>query len=108
MRTNGISELSDISCAILETNGQVSFIPKKMKAPPSSEDMKLNIKEEPLSFPVVTKGSVNREYLKIINREENWLYSQVKKHNLDIDKILIMTANHQGIKFIQLEGGESN
>ncbi len=106
MRTNGISDFDEISYAILETNGQVSFILNKKSTPPTAEDLKLFLKEESLAFPVITKGSINKPYLKCIERNESWLYKQLAHHNLDINKILILTANHNSIKFVQLEGGE--
>lgn len=107
MRTNGISDFDEISYAILETNGQVSFILKKASAPPAAKDMGIAPTEEPLAFPVVTKGSVNTEYLKCIDRDISWLYKQLARHKLDKNNILILTANHGGIKFVQLEGGEN-
>ena len=106
MRTNGIADFDEISYAILETNGQVSFILNKKSAPPTSKDLKLSLKEEPLAFPVITKGSINRPYLKCIDRDESWLYRHMAHHNLDLSKILILTANHDDIKFVQLEGGD--
>lgn len=105
MRINGISDFSEISYAILETNGQVSFILNKDSIPPTAKDLELSLKDDPLAFPVITKGSINSDYLKCINRDESWLYKQLALHNLDIHKILILTANNKSIKFIQLEDG---
>lgn len=107
MRAKGISDLSEISYAILETNGQVSFILKKSYNPPTAKDFGLKLKEEPLAFPVITKGSVNEEYLKIIGRDEKWLDKQLERLGLKKPDIFILTANYETIKFVQTEGGKN-
>lgn len=103
MRTNGISDFNDISYAILETNGQVSFILKKGSEPPNAKDLNLKLKEDFLAFPVITKKKINKEYLRIIERNEEWLFKELNRKSLKLNELLILTANHEGIKFYQKE-----
>lgn len=107
MRAKGIADLSQVSYAILETNGQVSFIQKKADASLTPRQMNITAKDESPAFPVITERNINYEYLDLIGKDEEWLFSQLKKKNLSIDKIFILTADNESIKFIQEESGEN-
>jgi len=103
MRLNGISNISEIQYALLETGGQVSFILNKKDSPITCQDMKIKVKEDDLPFPIINKGIILKDNLKIIRRNENWLKTELKKKNInDIKKILLLTANNKEIMFIQM------
>lgn len=103
MRLNGISKFSDIQYAILETNGQISFILNKKNSPPTASDMQLKLKEERLPFPVISDGRIRAEYLSLINRGEGWLKKEMKAIGIDNAKsVLILTASHNGIDYFKL------
>ena len=106
MRLKGISDFNDIQYAILETNGQMSFILESNSMPPTAKDMKIQTKNTELAFPVICGGALNSEYLQIINRDENWLLSQINSLKIpDIERILILMANHNKIEYYQLKKG---
>lgn len=103
MRLNGISDITDIQYAILENGGQVSFILNKKNSPLTYEDMNIDVDEDELPFPIINKGVILKTNLEIIGRNENWLEKKLKEKNItDKKKILLLTANHNEIKFIQM------
>ncbi|MBE7028909.1 MAG: DUF421 domain-containing protein [Ruminococcaceae bacterium] len=105
MRLREITDISDIDYAILETCGQVSFIIKKEKTPVTYSDLKITPSEDSLTFSVINKGHLNKENLQVIKRDEKWLYKKLKEKGYnDYNNILLLTANHNGIKFIQKWG----
>ena len=105
MRINGIINISEIQYAFLETGGQVSFILNKMDSPPTFRDLNMNVKEDYLPFPVINKGIVLKENLRIIGKDEEWLKKELKKKKItDFKKLLLVTANCEEIKFIQKRG----
>ena len=102
MRLKGISSINDIEYGILETGGQVSFILNKEASPVTCKDIKKDVSEESLAFPVVSKGKLNTEVLNIIKRDEKWLTTGLKKLGYDDYKdLLLITASHYKIDFIQ-------
>ena len=102
MRLKGVSSINDIQYGILETGGQVSFILTKEASPVTYRDLKNNFQESLLPFPVISKGIINKENLSIIKRDENWLLKNLKKSGYSNYKdILLLTANHKEIDFIQ-------
>lgn len=103
MRLNGISNISEIQYALLETGGQVSFILNKKDSPVTCNDMKIKVNEDDLPFPVINKGIILKNNLEVIGRDEKWLKAELKKKNIDdIKKILLLTANHNKIMFMQM------
>lgn len=102
MRLKGISNITDIQYAILETGGQVSFILNKENSPITFKDLNINVKEDFMPFPVISKGVLLKENLSIISRDEKWLNNKLKEKGYnDYSQILLLMANHKEIKFIQ-------
>lgn len=104
MRMNGIVHFSDIQYAIMETNGQVSFILQKAASTPTVQDFSLSLPEEQMPFPIVVKGEVYKENLKRIHRTENWLNDELKNlHIANKKDILLLCANEEKVMFTQLK-----
>lgn len=102
MRLKGVSNITDIQYAILETGGQVSFILNKENSPITFKDLNINVKEDFMPFPVISKGVLLKENLSIIRRDEKWLNNKLKEKGYnDYSQILLLMANHKEIKFIQ-------
>ncbi len=103
MRQNGITDIQDIQYAIMETNGKMSFILKKSASPPTIEDLKLNIPDEQMPFPILVKGEIYQDNLMRIRQTEQWLSEELsKRHIKDRKEVLLLCANHDNITFLQL------
>lgn len=70
IRVSGNYELSDVSFAILESNGQITVIPK-------NQNQKIFL---PTS--VIIDGEIDRDGLKYINRNEAWLDKKLKENKI--------------------------
>jgi uncharacterized membrane protein YcaP (DUF421 family) len=94
VRLKNVKSLSQIRYLILETNGEISiFLYDEDQKPNSLIRSKtlgvngsttgsyiLNNNHDLKSiFPIITSGKVNYNYLKIINKDEHWLLSEIKK-----------------------------
>lgn len=93
MRLNGVSSITDISCAVLETGGRVSFFlnnnapQEKCGAP---------------SFSIISKGILMEKNLKNVGKDKKWLEKQLKKLNCENTKeILLLTASTEGVTYFQ-------
>ena len=96
IRLNGYSDVEDIDYAIIEQNGQISVFPKHKKLPASIEDLYEKRKPSPLPFAIITDGKVNKNDLFHIGKDEKWLEGYLKKHNLRLDDIFLLTSNRCG------------
>lgn len=78
-RCQGYFDLQDIHVAILESNGQVSILPKSTKRPATPEDFGLNPTQEFPLASVVIDGEILYRNLKHTGNDEKWLIKQL--HN---------------------------
>ena len=93
-RINGYFNLADLDTAILETNGNVSFIPASTKRPVVPEDLELSPVQKKPVFNVIIDGQIVYDNLKATGNDINWLHQNLKsqKEN-DISKIFLATCD---------------
>lgn len=93
-RTQGYFCIDDIDFAIMETNGNISILPKAGKRPLTPEDMKLQVDHATLYANVIIDGRIMPEQLKSIGKDEQWLHTVCRQHNIrHIDSILLAVAD---------------
>lgn len=93
-RLNGYFNLADIQTAILESNGNISFVPNSLKRPLSPEDLNLNPKQDFLVTNVIIDGTVIEENLKNTGNNLKWLHDNLEKQNAGrLKDILLATCD---------------
>lgn len=104
LRLSGYYNIADVQYAILETSGQLSIIPKIMVSPVVKEDLNITSPQEELPVTLILDGKINRKSLHSINKSEEWLFSQLKAHNIKSPKeVFIATKDSKGQFFYQLK-----
>ena len=78
LRTNNIVNVSDVEFAILETNGQLTVIPKSQKRPVTPEDLKLTTRYEGLPYNLIMDGRIQHKNLSEAGLDIDWLMQQLK------------------------------
>lgn len=101
LRANNINDINDVEYAILETSGQVSIIEKPNKRTTIPEDFNIMPEYEGISYDLVIDGKVMYENLKILNKDYNWLKTEVNKFNMAPEEALLVTINGKGSFFCQ-------
>lgn len=101
LRTKGYANLGDVEFAVLETNGDLSIIPKSQKRPVSPEDLKIPTTYEGLPLLLIIDGSIQRENLVKTRLTEEWLRSKLMKNNLTPETTLVALLDTQGRLFFQ-------
>ncbi len=81
-RAAGYFDISQLQCAVLEPNGQISFLPKAEARPVNPRDINITPQEEYLFSNVIIDGKVMERNLKNAGRDRNWLNKQLKQHNI--------------------------
>ncbi|SFG25144.1 Uncharacterized membrane protein YcaP, DUF421 family [Desulfotomaculum arcticum] len=104
LRSKDYPNIADVEFAILETNGQLSVIPKSQKRAVQPEDLKLETKYEGMPVTVVMDGKVVKENLKKINLNEDWLKTELNKFGInDFKKVFFASLDTAGKLFYQLK-----
>ncbi len=108
LRISGYPDLSDVEVAVLETNGQLSIIPKSSQRPATVEDLGLkNVILETLPFMLISDGYLNESELKRSGKTKKWLKSQLKKRNIENEKdVFIASLDLNNGLYVQLKGEE--
>lgn len=82
LRIKNIPNISDVEFAILETNGELSIIPKSQKRPLTPSDMNIPTEYEGVPFPLVIDGKLIHLNLKKLNLSKEWLENELKKFGI--------------------------
>lgn len=101
LRGNGVTSISDVEYAILETSGQVNIILKPEKQNVTIEDMNLPKEYQGISYDLVIDGVVMHNNLEKINKNYKWLEKEVKKFGYKPEEALIVTIDGKDNIFFQ-------
>lgn len=85
LRTKSYPDISDVEYAILETNGQISVIPKPQSAPPTAKDLGVVVPKFSLPITLILDGELQRSDLKKAGITAEQLLNKAKAegfHNL--------------------------
>ncbi|MBE7047894.1 MAG: DUF421 domain-containing protein [Ruminococcaceae bacterium] len=102
LRTSGYANILDVEYAIIESNGNLSVIPKSNKRPLTPEDIKLNPQYEGIPFLLVTDGRLNQQAMNDAGVTIEWLLEQLKTYNIyDIEDVFLATLDSSGKLYVQ-------
>lgn len=95
-RLKGYFDISQIQCAVMETNGQMSVLPKAEYHPLTPNDMKQPVQAEDLLYNLIIDGKVMTRNLKAYGKDEKWLKNMLKKKNIkSTGEVLLCVGDNQ-------------
>lgn len=102
LRMKSIPNIADVEFAVLETNGQISILPKSLKRPVTPEDLKLKPGYEGLPIVLIMDGKLNPANLAHASKDQTWLEGEIKKSKLKgIEEVLFASLDSSGNLFLQ-------
>ncbi|MBA1334904.1 MAG: hypothetical protein HPY66_0525 [Firmicutes bacterium] len=106
LRLKNYANISDVEYAILETDGQLSVIPKSSKRPVITEDLHIAAEYEGLPLSLVIDGRVIDKNLHALGKDREWLVQQVQAMGFGSCKeILFASLDSSGNLFTQRKTG---
>ena len=96
IRQQGLTDLSQVDCAILEKNGNLTVLPKAKYAQPTTEQLGLSPENDALMHIVYSNGAYSKIGLRLIGKNRDWLKKQLKRRGLDEQQLFCVTANENG------------
>ena len=108
LRMKGVTDISTVKYAILETNGQISVLPYSDQKPPIAADVNIQTTESGLPLVIINDGRVLEHNLKTRGYDEAWLGKQLQAHGAKTPKeVYLLTADEGGrVYFAAKEGQE--
>lgn len=82
LRIGNAPSLADVEYAVMESNGELSIIPKADKKPLTASDMSLSKETEAMPLILVADGVLYRENLRILEWDEDFFKQQLGLLNL--------------------------
>lgn len=98
LRGQGISDLSTVKYAILETSGKLSILPYAKDTPLTPASVGLEVQDD-VSLPMllINDGRILRHNLKDSGYDENWLHKQLQKRSISSPhQVFLMTVDNSG------------
>ncbi len=106
LRSKNFPNVKDVAYAILETNGQLSVIPKAGLSPVTAVDLNLNIPSGGLPINLVLDGLVNVHNLKLAGVTEEQLMEKAKALGAhDLRQVFFANIDETGHIHMQLKRG---
>lgn len=94
-RENGYFNLDEIDYALMEVNGNISFLPKEKEKPVTKKDMKIKCSNEGLTVNAIIDSKYMVNNMKVINKDKEWLDHELKVNGYDnYDNILLATIDN--------------
>ena len=106
LRMSGVTKISDVEYAILETSGQLSVILKAPKQPVTVEQMAVTTEYEGLPINLILDGKLVKENLAGAKLTKKDIEKRLKKDNLTIENVFYANIDATGEYYIEKKDKE--
>ena len=103
LRLAGYSSISQIDSAIIETNGQLSVIPKEEERPVVCRDLKLSPPQTHVPHTIISDGVLRKNNLLGAGLDEKWLRKKLAKYNItDYKNVVFLSITDENEIVLQI------
>ena len=100
LRISNYPNIADVDCAIMETNGTLSIIPKNSAKAVTLSDLNITSEQEKLQHLIISDGRINHKELAQTGKKTEWLTKELKKKNIsEKDVFFAIYDFNQGLIF---------
>ena len=82
LREKDIFNIADVEFAVIESDGQLTVIPKPNKEPVTTGDLNIKTNYKGLTTDVIIDGKIMADNLISIKHDEQWLMKQLRTYNV--------------------------
>jgi len=105
LRSQAITDIADVRCAILETNGSISVIPWAAQQPVTASQMGISSPDAGLFIILINDGRVMGGNLKAAGLDRVWLEKAMRKNGVsDVKDVFLLSIDKENnVRFIAKE-----
>lgn len=92
-RINGYFDISEVDYALMEANGEISFLAKPDYQTPINKDLDIKKKKSGLCANLIVDGQIIDKSLSIMHKDEAWLMHELKVKGFKLDEVLLATLD---------------
>ena len=108
LRGKGVTDLSSVRCAVLETDGTLNVLLKTEHQPATPAQLGLTVEDGGLPVTLISDGTVERENLKLLRKSEAWLLKELKARGVRSPaQVSYMNVDALGRIYLQKKGREA-
>ncbi len=96
LRQQNVFSLEDVQYCIMETNGVLSILEKPEKRVPNAEEIGAQIDDCKIEAVVISDGALIASSLKLCGKDKTFISNILKRNNIEIKDIFIMTLDGNG------------
>ena len=101
LRNKDVFNVNEVAYAIIEPNGAISVLKKPEYLSLTPKDMNITVKPTGIATEMIYDGIVIQENLRQLNKDEKWLYKELKKHGVkDPAEVFLLTLDPGGNLYI--------
>lgn len=101
LREKDIFSFDDVAVAIIESDGELTVLPKVNKQPVTTGDLNISKKYSGVLTDIIIDGKIMYDNLKNTNKDEQWLKEQLKTNNIcDIKDVFYAGLNAAEVLYI--------
>lgn len=106
-RIAGYPDITQIETALIETNGQMSIIPKESVRPVSCGDLNKNPSQTRVPYTVIADGKLRKDNLSYAGVTKDWIEKKLSENNIkNIKDVFFMSVNDRKDIFVQLRNAK--
>lgn len=96
LRTNNVSDPSEVDYAILEASGAISIFPMKNTEPPSRDDLSISVPQKGIPHILISEGRFNSSELLQMKCTHTEIEQMLKKKHLPLESVYLLTVDDLG------------
>jgi len=101
LREKDIFNVDDVAIAAIESDGELTVLPKANKQPITNGDLNISTKYNGEISDIIIDGKIMYNILKCTNHDEQWVREQLKTHNIsNVEEVFYAGLNDAGILYI--------
>lgn len=101
LREKDIFSFDDVAVAIIESDGELTVLPKVNKQPVTIGDLNISKKYNGILTDIIIDGKIMYENLKNTNKNEQWLNEQLKTNNIsEVKEVFYAGLNAAEVLYI--------
>lgn len=92
-RINGYFDISEVDYALMEANGEISFLAKPDYQTPTNKDLKVKKKKTGLCANLIVDGQIIDNSMEVMHKDVDWLMHELKVKGYKLEEVLLATLD---------------
>lgn len=104
LRAKGFFDVAEVEFALMETNGQLSILPRADKRPVQPADLELRVPLDAPAVSLIIDGHIQQHHLQTTGHDMAWLEKKLHQYNIpSAADVFFLSVDAHGHIFCQLK-----